>query len=168
MKKIISFLIIICIVILSSCSNPSKPNTMYSRGENSYYKYNLLSRTEDDTYFIIEYEIEFKKEFENTMIECINMGNSTSFRGPEKIRIDNEEMEYNDNIVVTKMRFSLIIYENKYAFFEKNHFNTKYREYCSDYSIKINCDSHSSIIEFGFTYTVDSIPDDIKDDVITS
>ena len=126
MKKIISFLIIICIFILSSCSNPSKPKIIDSKGETNSYKYALKKQDEDETFFIIEEEIEFKEGYNPLSIKEVVFVKLSRNTTPIKIKIDDEEMEYQENILLKNNSLVLTIYENKSRYGDEKHVDLCY------------------------------------------
>lgn len=113
MKKILLLLMMICMFVITSCNDSSKPMTLKSGGETSNYKYDLIKQYEDDTYFIIEYEIEFKEGNTPLAIKRIEFSDASKSSSPQKIKIDDEEMAYQENISLSKTSFIMSIYENK-------------------------------------------------------
>ena len=126
MKKIISFLILICIIILSSCSNPSTPQKISSRGETASYKYAIIKQDEDDSYYIIEEEIEFKEGYNPISLKKVEFSNAVEIVTPEKLKIYDEKIDYRENISLNKTSFILTIYDNKSRHGNEKHFDLHY------------------------------------------
>lgn len=110
-------LVFIFSLFLFSCTPINKPFTIYSKGETSSYKYELVGQDEDETSFIIDYKIDFKEKYYPLKLKKIECQKAyDEFINPNKIIINNVEMLYQENIDLTESTINLLIYTNKTNF----------------------------------------------------
>lgn len=115
-KILYSFISIVLLFIISSCSKSSQSKKVYKPNyESSVWRYTLIKQSIEENYYKIEYEIEIYKEYNDLSIEkiCINPYQKDEIRNPQKIRINGVEIDYTDNYNLSSSKFNLIIFDDQ-------------------------------------------------------